>query len=418
MVSSFSTALSGLEADSGAINVIGNDLANLNTTGYKANEIEFSALMSQAIGVAGNNSQVGIGVSPVSSFANYTQGSLETTGGATDAAIQGNGFFVVQGPNNQTDYTRDGSFQISASGELVTAAGDAVQGWSATNGVVNANGAVGDISVPLGATVPATATTSMSLALNLDAESPTTGAGSNFSAPIQVFDSLGQSHTLTASFKNTGTNTWSYTLTIPSADLSSGGKTTVASGTMTFDANGNLTSPALSADPQVVKIAGLADGAADMSINWNFYNATTGSSNITQLAESSGLGSSTQNGFAAGQVSNVTLQNGGLLVANYTNGQTVTVGQLALASIANPDTLTSVGNNYLQASTTTSTPAIGTANSGARGQIVAGSLESSTVDIAQEFTSLLTFERSYQANSRVITVSDQLQQATVGLIQG
>jgi flagellar hook protein FlgE len=414
MISSFSTALSGLEADSGAINVIGNDLANLNTTGYKANEIEFSDLMSQQLGLAGNTNQVGIGVSPVSAFANYTQGSLQTTGGATDAAIQGNGFFVVQGPGNQTDYTRDGSFQINASGELVTAAGDAVQGWSAANGVVNTNGAVGSISVPLGATVPATPTTSMSMALNLDS----TDTKGTFSAPVQVFDSLGQSHTLTATFTNTASNSWTYALTIPAADLAAGGTTTVASGTMTFDSNGNLTSPAIATDPQVVPITGLADGAADMSINWSLYNPTTGNSNITQLAETSGLGSTTQNGFAAGQINNVSLENGGLLQANYSNGQKVTVGQLAVASIANPDTLTSVGNNYLQASTATSTPSVGTANSGSRGQIVAGSLESSTVDIAQEFTSLLTFERSYQADSRVITVSDQLLQDTVGLIQG
>jgi flagellar hook protein FlgE len=186
---------------------------------------------------------------------------------------------------------------------------------------------------------------------------------------------------------------------------------------MTFDSNGNLTSPAIASDPQVVPITGLADGAADMSINWSLYNPTTGKSSITQLAETSGVGGTSQNGFAAGQVSNVSLQNGGLLVATYSNGQTATVGQLAVASIANPDTLIVAGNNYLQAAATTATPSVGAANSGARGQIIAGALESSTVDIAQEFTSLLTFERSYQANSRVITVSDQLQQATVGLIQ-
>jgi flagellar hook protein FlgE len=415
MISSFSTALSGLEADSGAINVIGNDLANLNTTGYKSSEIEFSELMSQQLGVTGSSGQVGLGVSGVNAFANYTQGSLQSTGGPTDVAIQGNGFFVVQGPNNQTDYTRDGSFQINASGELVTAAGDPVQGWSATaGGAVNTNGPVGNISVPLGATVPATATTTMNLALNLNSAD----ANGTFSAPIQVYDSLGQSHTLTATFTNTGANTWSYAVTIPAADLTTGGNTQVASGTLTFDSNGNLTSPALASDPQTVTVSGLADGAADLSIGWNLYDPTTGNSTITQLAEASGVGSTKQNGFAAGQISNINLQNGGLLSANYSNGQTVTVGQLALASIANPDSLTSVGNNYLQASPTTSTPSVGTAGSGSRGQIVAGSLESSTVDIAQEFTSLLTFERSYQANSRVITVSDQLMQDVVGLIQG
>ncbi|HEX4276078.1 MAG TPA: flagellar hook protein FlgE [Bryobacteraceae bacterium] len=418
MISSYSAALSGLEADSGAINVIGNDLANLNTTGYKANEVQFSELIAQHLGVSSSSGQVGLGVSPVSAYANYTQGTLQSTGGATDAAIQGDGFFVVQGQNNQTEYTRDGSFQISSTGELVTAAGDAVQGWSATSGAVNTNGPIGNISVPLGATVPATATTSMQMALNLNSTAATTGSGATFSAPIQVFDSLGQSHTLTATFNKTAANTWSYSLAVPAADLQSGGTTTVSSGTLTFDSNGNLSSPAASADPQVVTVGGLADGAADMSINWNLYNPASGSSTITQLAESSGLGGSVQNGFAAGQISDVSLQNGGLLVANYTNGQTVTVGQLAVASISNPDSLTVAGNNYLQASASTGTPSIGTADSGARGQIIAGARESSTVDIAQEFTNLLTFERSYQANSRVITVSDQLQQDTVGLIQG
>ena len=413
MISSFSTALSGLEADSGAIDVIGNDLANINTTGYKANEIEFSELIGQQLG--GGSGQVGLGVSPVSAFANYSQGTLNNTGGATDAAIQGGGFFVVQGPNNQTDYTRDGSFQINANGELATAAGDAVQGWSSIGGTVNPNGPIGDITVPLGSSVPASATTSMSMSVNLNAQA--TGANATFSAPIQVYDSLGESHTLTATYTNTGANTWTYALTVPAADLTAGGTTTVASGTMTFGPDGNLTSPAVGADPQAVNITGLADGASNMTINWSLYNPTTGSSTITQLAESSGVGSTTQNGYAAGQISNVSLQNGGLLVASYSNGQTTTIGQLALASISNPDTLNVAGNNYLQASASTATPSVGTAGSGARGQIIAGALESSTVDIAQEFTSLLTFERSYQANSRVITVSDQLMQDTVGLIQ-
>src|SRR5579863_7661550 len=168
MIASFSTALSGLEADSGAIDVIGNDLANLNTTGYKANEIEFSELIGQEL--SGGSGQVGLGVSPVSAFANYSQGTLNNTGGATDAAIQGGGFFVVQGPNGQTDYTRDGSFQINANGELATAAGDAVQGWSAVGGTVNPNGPIGSISVPLGASVPASATTTMNMAVNLNSQ--------------------------------------------------------------------------------------------------------------------------------------------------------------------------------------------------------------------------------------------------------
>ena len=184
MISAFSTALSGLNADSTAINVVGNDLANLNTTGYKSTELQFSDLMSQQLASSGASGQLGMGVGPVASFANYAQGSLQTTNGATDAAIQGNGFFVVKDQNNQTLYTRDGSFQVNSAGQLTTGSGDLVQGWSATaNGIVDTNSVVGPISIPVGATVPATATTTMSLDLNLDSNSTTTGADATFSTP-------------------------------------------------------------------------------------------------------------------------------------------------------------------------------------------------------------------------------------------
>jgi flagellar hook protein FlgE len=416
MISAFSTALSGLNADSTAIDVVGNDLANLNTTGYKSSELEFSALMSEQLGVSGTAGQVGMGVGQVASVSAYTQGAIQTTNGPLDAAIQGNGFFVVKSSNSQTLYTRDGSFSVNSSGQVVDASGDIVQGWSAAaGGTVNTNGAVGNISVPVGATVAATPTTTMSLALNLNATPSGTTTPATFSAPIQVVDSLGTQHTLTATFTNTGTGTWGYTLTIPAADLTTGGTTQVASGTLTFDPTGKLSTPALASDPQPVSITGLADGASNLTIGWNFYNPS-GAPNITQLAEPSAVSTTTQNGFTAGQISSVSLQNGGLLVATYSNGQQVTAGQVALASIVNPESLTAVGNNNLAASASTAAPVVGTAGTGSRGSIVAGALETSTVDIAQEFTNLLTFERGYQANSRVITTDDQILQETVNLI--
>jgi flagellar hook protein FlgE len=410
MDTAFSTALSGLQADSGAINIIGNDLANLNTIGYKANEVSFQDLLSQSVGAGG--SQVGLGVGPVTAVPQFTQGGIQSTGGPTDAAIEGDGFFVVNDQNNQILYTRDGSFQLNASGQLVTTSGDLVQGWSATNGTVNTNGPTGNIKVPLGTNIPATPTTQMSMSLNLNAGA---ASGATFNAPIQVFDSEGNSHTLTVTFTNNGSNSWGYAVTIPAADLQQGGTTQVATGTLTFDSSGNLSAPTAAQDPQQISIAGLADGAASMTINWNLHDSA-GNGTITQYAEASGVGATSQNGAAAGQISNVSLANGGLLVADYSNGQQLTVGQLALASISNPDSLLNVGNNNLKAAPDSATPAIGTANSGSRGQIVAGALESSTVDIAQEFTNLLTFQNSYQANSRVITTSDELLQETVNLI--
>jgi flagellar hook protein FlgE len=411
----FSTALSGLSASSTAINVVGNDLANLNTTGYKSSELAFSDLMSQTLG--GSGSQIGMGVGQVSAYAKYTQGSLQNTGSPTDVAMQGNGFFVVKDSNNQQLYTRDGQFQVNSSGQLTTATGELVQGWNSLNGNVNTNAPISSISVPLGATIPATATTGMKLGVNLDSRAEVGSAAGTFSAPMQVVDSQGNVHTLTVSFTKTAANKWDYAVTIPQDDLaSSSASTTVASGSLTFDANGQLTTPAATDGPESIAVAGLADGAGDLAIDWNLYDSGNGL--LTQVAENSGVASTWQDGLAAGQISDVSLQNGGLLVAKYSNGKQLTVGQIAVASISNPASLSSVGNNNLAATSATGAPSIGTASSGSRGQIVAGSLESSTVDIAQEFTNLLTFERGYQANSRVITASDQILQETVNLIHG
>ncbi len=417
MFPGFSAALSALTADTTAIDVSGNNLANLNTPGFKASQVEFSDLMSQSLGSALNPAQVGMGVGPLQTNTNYIQGGITTTGGPTDVAIEGNGFFVLQDSSGQTLYTRDGSFQLDSSGNLVTATGQNVQGWTAVNGVVNPNGAVSNLSVPTGALIPGTTTTTMSLNVNLDAGSPTSGTGSTFSAPIQVYDSLGASHTLTVNYTKTATNSWGYTVTIPSSDLSKGGKTTLATGTLTFDSNGNLTSPAAGAGPTAIAVSGLSDGAADMNINWNMFDAN-GNSNITQLSDTSALEGVSQDGAAPGQISNVSLQNGGLLVATYSNGQQVTVGQLAMANIQNPSSLISVGENNLKTSAATAPVTVGAANSGGLGQVLGGSIEGSTADMATEFTNLLTYERSYQAAARVITTGDQMLQDTLNLIQG
>lgn len=416
MFPGFSSALSALTADSNAIDVCGNNLANLNTPGFKAAQVEFSDLMSETLGGALNPAQVGMGVGPIQTNTNYIQGGITTTNGPTDAAIEGNGFFVVKDQNGQTLYTRDGSFQVDSAGDLVTAAGQNVQGWLAADGSVNPNGPLSNLTVPAGALIPGTTTTTMSVDVNLDATAAS-GSPASFSAPVQVFDSLGASHILTIDFTNTATNTWTYTVSVPASDLNAGGNTTLASGTLTFDGNGNLTSPAAGSGPQTLAIQGLADGANDMSIDWNLFDAS-GNSSITQLAEASSLESVTQDGAAPGQITDVSLENGGLLVANYSNGQQVTVGQLALAAIQNPESLISVGENNLQASATTAPPVVGAANSAGRGQILGGSLEGSTSDMAAEFTNLLTYERSYQAAGRVITTGDTMMQDTLNLIQG
>ena len=314
MFTVFNTALSGLNANSTAIDIVGNNLANLNTTAYKADTVEFQDLMSQQLGGSSASNQIGLGVSGAESVRQFTQGSITQTTGSFDAAIQGNGFFVVSGPNDQLLYTRAGNFTLDSTGHLQTANGENVQGWNAQGGVVNPNSAVSAIVVPLNGATPATATANMSATVNLNASAAVGGTAGTYSTPIQVVDAQGGTHTLTMTFTKTDANKWDYAITVPDADLKTPSATPLAKGTLTFDGTGRLSAPPVATGSVPVTITGLADGAADMSINWNLYGSS-GSGVVTQFAQTSGVSATSQDGFQAGQITNVAISNGGLLVA-------------------------------------------------------------------------------------------------------
>lgn len=415
-MSSFSIALSGLTADSDALDVVGNNLANLNTTGYKNSNVSFYDLLQQSI--AGGSTQIGGGVSAPQTERIFTQGSIQQTGGNYDAAINGNGFFVVQDPSGNTLYTRAGNFQLNAEGDLVTATGQYVQGWTAQDGTVNTSGPVGDITIPSNALQTPSATQNMELTVNLNAAGVVGESTGSFSAPIQVVDSLGVTHDLTVNFTETAPGTWSYNVTVPGADLTSGTAGTpssVAQGTLTFDQNGNLTSPTAPAQVQIA-VTGLADGANDMNINWNLATEDgTGSSLVTQYAAASTVSASDQDGVPASQVTQVSIANGGAITAQFSNGNQVVIGQLALASVSNPDSLISVGQNNYEVGADTATPVVGVPATGTLGQVDGGSLEDSTVDIATQFTNLIVYQNSYEANSKVISTLDQMTQNLLNL---
>jgi len=410
-MSSFTTALSGLSADNLALSVVGNNLANLTTSGFKASDIQFQDVLTQISGGA----QIGGGVGTPTTSRLFTQGSIQPTGGQFDAAIQGDGFFAVKNSANTTLYTRDGSFHLDSSGTLVTSTGEAVQGWIANNGVVNTGGAIGNIVVSSQTLQTPSATTTFTLSANLNAAAAT---GDTFSTPIQVVDSLGTTHTLTATFKKTGANAWSYDIGIPGGDLKSGtagALSSVGTGSLTFDANGNLTAPAAGA-PVNVKIPGLADGASDLSMNWNLYD-TNKTPLLTQYAKASAASGTTQDGVETAQMTGFSMQNDGNIVATFSNGKQVTIAQIAVARIANPDSLVSVGNNDLQVGADTITPSIGASGTGGRGNILGGALEASNADIATEFTNLIVFQRGYQANAKVITTLDTISQDVINMIR-
>jgi flagellar hook protein FlgE len=404
-MSSYANALSGLLANSTALDVVGNNLANMNTQGFKGSDV----LFEDAFNSANTSLQLGNGVGSTLTSANFTQGSIDTTGQPLDAAIQGNGFFVVQDSAGSTSYTRDGSFTLNPAGDLVTSSGDLVQGWTAVNGVLNASGATSAISVPALTSLPPSATANMTITANLDASSP---VGTTFSTPIQVVDSLGNPQTLTASFTETAANAWTYNVTIPGQAVSggtAGSPFSLGTGSLTFNASGQLTSPAAGSPIALTTGAAMTDGASTLAINWNPYDAN-GNPTLTQFAETSASSGTTQDGILPGTATGVTLQNGGQLVATYSNGQQLTIAQLAVASIANPDSLVALSNNNFQLGAGTLAPSVGIPGTGERGTVVGGSLEASNVDMATQFTNLIVYQRGYEAASKVITTQTQMDQ--------
>lgn len=425
MPSSFSTALSGLRSNADAVDVVANNLANMNTVAYKASVAQFSDLIYEQVGQSNSGVpfQVGLGTAPINVIRQFGQGTIQNTSGLLDAAIQGSGFFIVrQGDANF--YTRAGNFQLNKQGQLIDTASNIVQGWVENSaGVVNTNLPVSDIVIPVGQTLPPIQTSLVQLRMNLNATATT---GASFSAPLQVFDSLGNTHTLTFTFTKAATG-WDVDVTIPGADVGTTNPTesilTGAPVNITFDQDGILVnpgSPPPTPPPYNLTIDSsaftLADGAAPLNITWSLLDSL-GNPTISQFAQASAVSSTSQNGQASAQLNSVSITDGGKVMGSFSDGQTKQLAQVALATFVSPMTLAAAGGNKYAVSSASGTPAIGAAETGGRGSIVGSSLEASNVDIATEFTSLMTFQRSFQANSRVITTADQLNQEAINLKQ-
>jgi flagellar hook protein FlgE len=414
MLTSFSTALSALNADTTAIDVVGNNLANLNTPSFKASTVSFHDLVTQSLGAGLGSTQVGFGVGTPITLRRFSQGAIQASSGPLDGAIQGDGFFVIQAFGGNIQYTRSGNFLVNTNGNLTPATREELQGWTINNGVLDTNLPIGPITVPVGSLAPPIATTSTSVDLNLNAAASAGPPPATFSTSVQVYDSLGTSHIVTLTFtKTTTANQWTFSAGLPAADTTAPG--TPVTGTLVFDQNGLLTSPAAGTPQPAIAATGLVDGAADLNITWNLFNGTT--PRITQFAQPSATSAVAQSGSPAANLVSVGLGDGGQVLARYSNGQQIVVGQLALAIIRNPESLIAVGNSNYQTSAITALPAVGVPGTGGRGTVLGASTEASTVDIAKEFTNLIVFQRGYEANAKVITTVDQLSAATIALKQ-
>jgi flagellar hook protein FlgE len=407
---SFSIPLTGLEADSTALNTIANNLSNMSTTSYKAQAVSFSDLFYQQIGNAGSGDpmQQGAGTQVSSISTDYTQGSINSTGTSTDVAINGNGFFVVQN-NGTTEYTRDGSFSLTSSGNLTTSGGGTVMGYPATNGVVNTNSPLTAINIPVGQVEQPNPTTTFSMTANLN--SATVVGDPSVPAQVTIYDSLGVKHVATITFTNTGTNTWSYSIALPAGDATGATNNT---GTLSFDTKGNLISP--SANVSGIQFTGLSDGAANLNFNWNLYPTAGSASTLTQVASASSVATTNQDGYASGQYQSFAVNTDGSISVDFSNGQNTVVGQVALASVANEQGLSRTGDNNYVTTLASGSASIGASGTGGRGTLQSGALEQSNVDVSAEFSDMIVAQRAYEANSKAITTFDQVTEETINMI--
>jgi flagellar hook protein FlgE len=420
----FSIPLSGLSADSVALNTIGNNLSNLNTTGYKGQSTEFEDLFYQQIGVNGSGDalQVGVGTKVETTATDYSQGSINPTGVTSDLALSGNGYFVVQ-QNGVNVLTRAGNFQLDSSGNLISAEGASVMGYAAKNGVVTASGPLVPLSLPVGTTEAAQATQNIGVSANLNAGA---AAGTTYSTAVTIYDSLGQTHLATITFTKSpasttsGTppvttatpNQWTYAITLPSGDAT--GTPANNTGTLVFNSSGQLTSPA--SNVAGVTFPTLADGAADLDFNFNLYNSS-GTPTITQTIAASQTNANTQDGFASGIYETFTADTTGTLTATFSNGQNEVVGQVAVATVANNEGLTIVGDNNFATTAASGQIIAGVAGTGSRGTITDSALELSNVDISTEFANLIVAQRDFEANSKTVTTFDTITQDTIAMIR-
>jgi flagellar hook protein FlgE len=370
------------------LDVTGNNIANVNTTAFKASATQFQDTLSQLTQSASgpqaqaggsNPAQIGLGVQVAGISTNFSQGSAQATGRATDMMISGDGFFVVQS-GGETLYTRAGSFSFDAGGRLVTPDGALVQGWTANAGTLPTNGAgIGPIVLPQNMVAPAAATTSATMSGNLPSDA---AVGDIITRDVDIYDAMGNSRTLSMAFERTAAG-W---------DVDATDGATTASGSLGFT-GGKLTSGA------TLTVGG---------ISLDF-------STVTQYAGMNTVEAARQDGRQPGSLQSFSLSKDGTLIGSFSNGATEPIARIALATFVNPGGLEKAGGSTYRTSINSGDAAIGVAGTGDIGSLRSGSLEMSNVDLSQEFTNLIVAQRGFQANARIITTSDEVLQELTNL---
>lgn len=389
MLRSLFSGISGMRAHQTMLDVTGNNIANVNTTGFKASQAQFTDTLSQMLtntaaprpGVGGTNpAQVGLGVQVSEITTNFTTGAQQSTGRATDMMISGDGFFVVQNDGQQY-YTRAGSFDFDGNGNLVSADGSFVMGWAASNGAINTNGAIAPLQLPTTTLSGARATENITFDGNLPSDAE---EGTALTRDVEVYDGLGNARIVTLTFTKGTDQEWNVSVNDDGA---------VTTSSITFDATGALTSGG------TLNLGGIAVDLSEL----------TGFAGMTTAAVAA------RDGQQAGALQSFTISPDGTIVGAFSNGVKEDLGMIALANFDNPSGLEKAGGSLFTASPNSGAPQIGEAGRDGRGALVGMALEMSNVDLSQEFTNLIIAQRGFQANSRITTTSDEVLQELVNL---
>lgn len=411
-------AISGLNASQNMLGIVGENIANVDTVGYKASTVNFEQALQQTLsGASAPTATIG-GINPVQEAAggavnvggvqiNTNEGTLQSTGINTNLAIQGNGYFILQTSQGGTGYSRAGNFMLDANGNLVDPNGNKVLGWSSAtiaSGRQTATNMV-PLTVPPNETDPATASTNITMAGNLNSQDQTDAI------PVTVYDSQGNQIPVTLTFTNTSTTggtSWNvgYSYQLPGATAPVPATGSTAIGTLSF----------AHTPPTYTSTGNISITPTDGSAPINFALNSADFQNLTDYAMTTQM-TATANGNSAGTLQNFTIGSGGTITGSFSNGGTKVLGQVALANFANAAGLLNAGNNIWQQSPNSGNPLVGQASSGQLGSIAAGELEGSNVSLANEFVNMIVAQEGYQANSKVITVAQTLDTTLVNMVQ-
>ena len=411
MIGSLFAGMVGLNVNSTSMTVLGDNIANVNTTAFKSNRSSFANILAGSL--AGSvSSDVGRGVQFQGTTPMWTQGTIENTNNPTDMAINGSGFFVLQDSGGANFYSRAGEFHFDRDGNLVNLGSLFVQGYEVTGTNPDGSlilGAITHVNVPGGSASPPVATTTASADVNLNSDTAVLGT---YATALTVYDSLGNTIPLTLTFTKNAANDWTATPSVPPT-VAAAADVNMTFANLTFDPNGNLNAGA--GIPQIT-IANLLSGGNPMTITWDVYDATLASNgNVTQYSAPSATTFQTQDGYPSGTLRTVDVNEFGVVTGSYSNGQLTPLFQLAMADFPSYYGLTKMGKNLYTESLDSGPALLGTPQSGRLGSISTSAVEMSNVDLAQEFVKMITTQRAFQANSRVITTSDEILNELINL---